>query len=182
MYGVYINIIEHPFILRKIELWFTWSLSRYLIIVVTALWQTLTLFQVPTEVPPEGGGTIHTADARHRRHGDTSGASHAVPPQSANLSQRPGHTQLRVSFDASHTSVISRTRPVVIGLSKCTEYILRASEQFRLSPHNHPLGRDVAKTPCISLHRILCFHFVFTFISLPVFKTEYRLHIKSFKT
>jgi len=72
-------------------------------------------------VPPEGGGALHTADARHRRHGDTSGASHAVPTQSANLSQRPGHTQLRVSFDASYTSVISCIRPVVIGLSKCTE-------------------------------------------------------------
>ena len=79
----------------------------------------MTLFQVPTEVPPEGGGTIHSVDARHRRHGDTSGASHAVPAQSANLSQRPGHTQLRVSFDASHTCVISLTHVCYIPHKSC---------------------------------------------------------------
>jgi hypothetical protein len=46
----------------------------------------MTLFQVPAQVPPERGGAIHTAHARHRGHGDTGGAGHVVPAQSANLS------------------------------------------------------------------------------------------------
>jgi hypothetical protein len=121
--------------------------------VVTGMWRTLTLFQVPTEVPPEGGGAIHTADARHRRHGDTSGASNAVPAQSANLSQRSGYTQLRVSFDASHTCIISRIRLVIFGLSKCSKYILRVNS-FVSRLITTPPWEGCCKDPCISLHRI----------------------------
>ena len=111
MCGMYIKITQISLSSVKSNCGPLGRLARYLIIVVTAIWRTLILFQVPTEVPPEGGGAIHPADARHRRHGDTSGASHAVSAQSANMSQRPGHTQLRVSFDTSHTCVISHIRP-----------------------------------------------------------------------
>jgi hypothetical protein len=94
-------------ILQNIEIWFFGRLARCIIIVATDVWHT-TLLQVPAKVPSERGGAIHTAHARHSRHGDTSGAGHVVSAQPANLSQRPGHTQLRVSFDASHNaSVIS---------------------------------------------------------------------------
>lgn len=67
------------------------------------------LFQVPTQLPPEGRGTIHTAHARHRGHGHTGGASHAVPAQPANLSQRPGNAQLRVSLVRLTLRVIIET-------------------------------------------------------------------------
>jgi hypothetical protein len=55
------------------------------------------LFQVPAQLPPEGGGAIYLTHSRHRGYGDTGGACHVVFAQPANLSQRFGHAQLRVS-------------------------------------------------------------------------------------
>ena len=109
--------------------------------IVSTLPVLMTLFQVPTQVPSEGGGAIHSTDPRHRRHGHTGGVGHALPPQSKDLSQGPGHTQLCVSIDASLSISVQTPK-------KASGYAvhLRARKAFGISPHIILFCHGVATT------------------------------------
>ena len=56
------------------------------------------MLQVPAELSPERRRAVHVAYTRYRRHGDTSGAGHALPPQPAHLPQRSSNKELCVSL------------------------------------------------------------------------------------
>jgi hypothetical protein len=71
--------------------------SKYTVIRFEILHKVM-LFQVPAQLPPEGGRAVYPAHPGHRGYGNTGGVSHALLAQPANMSQRSGHAQLRVSL------------------------------------------------------------------------------------